>query len=84
MSDLISRAEVLSLFPNAFYDGLASQIKALPSAERSGEWIPKEDYGGFDYYQCSNCKEDFYFEIEPSKSGYTYCPNCGARMENTK
>lgn len=31
--DLISRAEVLNLFPNAFYDGLASQIKALPSAD---------------------------------------------------
>ncbi len=32
-SDLIRRAEVLNLFPNAFYDGLASQIKALPSAD---------------------------------------------------
>ena len=56
-------------------------LSALPSAERVGVWIPKEDYGGFDYYQCSNCKEDFYFEAEPSKNEYHYCPNCGARMK---
>ena len=77
------------------YEDIYKAINNLPSchnciecesvsAERVGEWIPKEDYGGFDYYQCSNCKEDFYFEIEPSKSEYHYCPNCGARMENTK
>ena len=30
--DLISREAVLSLFPNGFYSGLASQIKSLPSA----------------------------------------------------
>ena len=96
--DLISRAEAMNAFERGevyHADTIADILSDLPSchnciecesvsAERVGEWIPKEDYGGFDYYQCSNCKEDFYFEIEPSKSEYHYCPNCGARMENTK
>lgn len=37
------------------------------------------------YYTCSVCKEDFYIETtgytEKDMFLYTYCPNCGAKMD---
>ena len=59
----------------------ANLLKALPSAERRGRWISQEymsEIDSFIYteYKCSNCGE-----ISKKKSNY--CPNCGARMEET-
>ena len=63
-------------------------IHALPSvsAERSGEWTAEIGYEGeVLYYECSNCKEAFsLLEGTPEENKYHFCPNCGARMENTK
>ena len=61
---------------------LKQQLEDRPMvhSERPAEWIRHEDYGGFDYWECSNCKEDFYFEVEAPK-GYNYCPSCGAFMK---
>ena len=56
------------------------------SAERVGEWTAEIGYEGeVLYYECSNCKEAFsLLEGTPEENKYNYCPNCGARMENTK
>jgi len=50
-----------------------------------GRWIEQEDPMLDVYYTCSVCKEDFYIETtgytEKDMFLYTYCPNCGARMD---
>ena len=52
---------------------------------RHGAWIEREDMLFDTYYSCSACGEDFYIEQigDPVKDlfTYTYCPNCGARMD---
>lgn len=48
-------------------------------------WIEQEDQMLDVYYTCSACKEDFYIETpgytENDMFLYTYCPNCGAKMD---
>ena len=61
----------------------------LPAAEVApvvhGRWIEQEDPMLDVYYTCSACKEDFYIETtgytEKDMFLYTYCPNCGAKMD---
>ena len=43
-------------------------------------FIRKDDY---DYiiYECSNCKEEWYFEDGMTEdNSYNYCPKCGAKI----
>lgn len=61
----------------------------LPAADVApvvhGRWIEQEDPMLDVYYTCSVCKEDFYIETtgytEKDMFLYTYCPNCGAKMD---
>ena len=50
-----------------------------------GRWIEREDPMLDTYYTCSVCKEDFYIETTGDTVKdlfmYTYCPNCGAKMD---
>ena len=50
-----------------------------------GRWIEREDPMLDTYYTCSVCKEDFYIETTGDASKdlfmYTYCPSCGAKMD---
>lgn len=69
--DALSEDEKLVLSVNK---AVCTAIKALPSAERHGEWIQKST-GGVSFYTCSRCGF-IAWEHE-----YTnYCPNCGATM----
>ena len=59
-------------------------LKALPSAERYGRWIPDfggKFKGGAYWFRCSMCGR-----IVPNvRNGYmNYCPNCGAKMEGAE
>ena len=58
--------------------------ETICSGDDTAEWIIKEDPVFADKYYCSNCGEqanvDLYGEWILSK----YCPNCGARMDETK
>lgn len=64
-------------------------IKELPAVDVApvvhGRWIEREDPMLDTYYTCSACNEDFYIEQtgDPVKDlfTYTYCPNCGAKMD---
>lgn len=46
------------------------------------EWIEDEDMYGDPIYRCSACNERFVLEEgTPADNGYSYCPNCGAKMD---
>ena len=61
-----------------FYSFAELVVKQLPSVtpqQRTGQWI-KQNYGW--NWQCSECV----FVTPPSaKEIFTFCPNCGAKME---
>lgn len=47
-----------------------------------GEWSTiEDDYLGLTALECSECKQEYWFEEEPPLKIYSYCPNCGAKME---
>lgn len=64
-------------------------IMDCPSADVApvvhGRWIEREDPMLDVYYVCSVCKEAFYIEAtgytEDDMFLYTYCPNCGAKID---
>ena len=82
MSDLIRRKDaievVCELVPirNDAVE-IADAIRAIPSAERKGEWKEQHENGhGFWVGVCSQCGEE--------KLVDNYCSNCGARMEGAE
>ena len=64
-------------------DTILDLVYSIPTVH--GRWIEREDPMLDTYYTCSACGEDFYIEQtgEPVKDlfTYTYCPNCGAKMD---
>lgn len=90
MSDLIRRKDaievVCELVPirNDAVE-IADAIRAIPSAERKGEWIYCEDDEGQDGYRCSECGffVPWYYDYEDSNYilDYKACPHCLAKMK---
>ena len=49
---------------------------------KHAEWVEDEDMYGDPIYRCSVCNERFVLEEgTPTDNGYSYCPNCGAKMD---
>lgn len=75
--------------PNATMADAKRVLADIPAADVApvvhGRWIEREDPMLDTYYTCSACNEDFYIEQtgDPVKDlfTYTYCPNCGAKMD---
>lgn len=44
-----------------------------------GRWVCP-DFEFSDYWKCSACGEEFYFEEHPNEVDYNYCTHCGADM----
>ena len=66
------------------FEDACCAIYSAPTIEerKKGEWLPMFDgkfTGGAYWFSCSNCKR-----IVPDvrNGGWSFCPNCGARMEN--
>lgn len=93
MAEYIDREAMLKRIKDDFVPlSLAmvfNHIHNAPAADVApvvhGRWIEREDPMLDTYYTCSACNEDFY--IEPTGDTakdlftYTYCPNCGAKMD---
>ena len=55
------------------------------SAERVGEWIFKDNDGGFaGQYHCGNCGKRAEVDLYGEWILSNYCPNCGARMDKER
>lgn len=88
MAEYIEREAAIESLPVA-YDSAINALRNVPAADVApvvhGRWIEQEDPMLDVYYTCSVCKEDFYIETTgyPEKDMflYTYCPNCGAKMD---
>ena len=99
MTDYISREaannalrECVRAYPNSFYNGIEvarTAIYKLPAADvrevKRGKWIDRDDdYYGWNMWACSACGEEFVLtEGTPDMNEYHFCPNCGARMEES-
>lgn len=86
MSDLISRSALLAEYDRVHVGepgGARTLIEAAPAvyAEpvRHGEW---ENYPSHSYRRCSICKMEW--EKPRFNTRSNYCPNCGAKMKETK
>jgi DNA-directed RNA polymerase subunit RPC12/RpoP len=70
------------------YDVQKENIEKLPSIQskpKTGHWIEKDGFDGDTYYDCSECGESWTtIEGTPWNNGMNYCPNCGARMSESK
>ena len=64
-------------------------IQALPTPDveevRHGEWLPVTyTYFGLKRYECSECKDDEYWQKRYLEHKEKFCPNCGAKMDGGK
>ena len=84
----IARIAEDSDMPDVWYSGMSVAMSAvcrIPSANvvpvRHGRWKPMDRTFGRSVYYCSVCEQA---EDVPTAMGvpmFTYCPNCGARMD---
>lgn len=59
-------------------------IKQLPSAgPKRGKWLPDNNNYIYEQYVCSECKNSFKVDTCMGKPMWNFCPNCGAKMEET-
>lgn len=70
-------------------DDITCILEEVPSAEpKNGMWIPHCEmsreyigsilaYIGYEYWFCDACG----YRVEKGRPMYSFCPNCGARME---
>lgn len=85
--DAISRQAALDInerhhgqMPNHVNFQIYEEIQALPSVSpmpKMGRWNFTKHYGR-DYYVCSVCGME---RMDDHSSGWNYCPNCGAKMQ---
>ena len=76
--DLISRKGAEQCCLNGWnkdYKAILEDIRKLPSAEKTAEWVKNGSY-----YQCSNCYEWAIEDVENCQIRSRFCPNCGAKM----
>ena len=73
-----------SVMCDACYLGSAKEvIEEVPTIDpvKHGKWKPFDLTWGRSVYACTNCGEAFEVPTEIGNPIYTYCPNCGARMD---
>ena len=64
---------------------LSDVLDSIPTVDvqpvQHGKWIEQED-PYINTYECSNCGRWFTLDYgTPKENNYSYCPNCGAKME---
>ena len=70
--------------PYIHYDDVIKCIKGMPSVtQKSGKWIAQDIHNCHTDFRCSECGyiHSFMHLYGEPTADYTYCPNCGAKME---
>ena len=72
--------------PQAICPSHGIDCEDCPAYEpKTGHWIEKDGFDGDTYYDCSECGESFcLIDGTPTDNLYNYCPNCGAKMEESE
>ena len=91
MMRCINVDKLLKNLPNDLpYKGSVKRVLIqAPTADvvevKHGEWIPVQyTYFGLKRYECSECKDDEYWQKRYLEHKEKYCPNCGAKMDVAK
>ena len=77
----------MNIIPRFKYKRIEQECKDFKDRSRfvelsHAEWVEDEDMYGDPIYRCSNCNEHFVLEEgTPTDNCYSYCPNCGAKMD---
>ena len=77
----------MNIIPRFKYKRIEQECKNFKDRSRfvelsHAEWVEDEDMYGDLIYRCSNCNEHFVLEEgTPTDNCYSYCPNCGAKMD---
>lgn len=82
----VKAADIISEKLNIPLIDLFDVFAEIPTAEveevKHGEWIPVQyTYFGLKRYECSECKDDDYWQKRYLEHKEKYCPNCGAKMD---
>ena len=89
--DVISREEVIKTInyywmpEDASETILVDMINELPPvqpARPKGHWIELMMHRGMENYKCSVCNQESYVPVCMEEPLYSFCPVCGAKMEN--
>lgn len=90
MTDYISREALIGhLQKDPLFDlveryGITGVINSIPAADvrpvRRGKWIKYAPHNS-DMMTCSECEK--YWILDGDQYDYHFCPNCGARMEES-
>ena len=91
LQDEIKRCGCVPLVGSCTTDNesLAYQLAKASTVDvvevKHGEWIPVTyTYFGLKRYECSECKDDEYWQKRYLEHKEKYCPNCGAKMDGGK
>lgn len=60
-------------------DECCSTVDAIPVVQ--GKWVRLDAHKGIEQYKCSVCRSSCYVSTCMNEPIYSYCPNCGARMD---
>lgn len=95
MADLIDRGKLIDHIMETYSDWCVKPVRpifdfisGMPSAERHGKWIIRDNPGtGWYRVTCSQCGEDVTSVVPvigffpKAKVTWDFCPECGARMD---
>jgi len=86
MADYIEREAAKRWLADDYAYAAADLLDKIPAADVApvvhGRWLELDDFNFNTYYDCSACGESFCFiEGVPEENLYSYCPNCGAKMD---
>lgn len=87
----VNKSDIYKLFDesNGVIKLHIADVDMLPTADvvevKHGEWIPVQyTYFGLKRYECSECKDDEYWQKRYLEHKEKYCPNCGAQMDGRR
>lgn len=64
---------------------LGRKIEQYPAADvvevKHGAWVKLDMHRGMEQYKCSSCNTECYVPECMGEPLYSYCPNCGAKMD---